>query len=98
MQYYNLLEAKKLGYRTLITDSNKNCYCKSKADLFYNVDIFDTKNNLKLLSKLKKKKIKIRSIFVGGIDCTVTGATLAKKINLVTSGVKIANITKNKFL
>ena len=58
MQYYNLLEAKKLGYKTLITDSNKNCYCKSKADLFYNVDIFDTKNNLKLLSKLKKKKLK----------------------------------------
>ncbi len=97
MQYYNILEAKNLGYKTLITDVNKSCYCKSKANLFYNVDIFDINSNLKLLSKLKKK-IKIKSIFIGGIDCTITAATLAEKLSLVTSGTKIANITNNKFL
>ena len=97
MQYYNLLEAKRLGYKTLVTDGNKYCFCKKEADLFYQVDIFNIEKNLKLLTKLKNK-IKIKSIFIGGIDCTVTAATLAEKHGLVTSGVKIANITNNKFL
>ena len=97
MQYYNLLESKNLGYKTIITDANENCFCRSKTDLFYKIDIFDIKKNLKLLAKIKNK-INIKSIFVGGIDCTITAATLAEKLNLITSGIKIAKITNNKFL
>ena len=97
MQYYNLIEARNLGYKTLITDANKNCFCKSNADLFYKVDIFDIKKNIELLDKLKNK-ISIKSIFVGGIDCTITAATLAEKLNLPTSGIEIAKKTNNKFL
>ena len=97
MQYYNLLEAKNLGYKTIITDANENCFCRSKADLFFKIDIFDIKKNVKLLSKIKNK-INIKSVFIGGIDCVITAATLAEKLNLVTSGVKIAKMTNNKFL
>ncbi|WP_415303949.1 ATP-grasp domain-containing protein [Candidatus Pelagibacter sp. Uisw_090] len=97
MQYFNILAAKELGYKILITDINKNCFCKSNADLFFQVDIFNIKKNLDLLNKIKKK-IDIKSIFVAGIDCTITAATLAEKLNLVTSGVKIAKITNNKYL
>ena len=46
MQYYNLLEAKNLGYKTIITDANENCFCRSKADLFFKIDIFDIKKNV----------------------------------------------------
>jgi biotin carboxylase len=97
MQYYNLLEAKKLGYKTIVTDAKSSCFCRKKADLFFKVDIFDIKKNVQLLNKIKNK-INIKSIFIGGIDCTITAATLAEKLNLVTSGVKIAKITNNKFL
>ena len=97
MQYYNLLEAKNLGYKTIITDANENCFCRSKADLFFKIDIFDIKKNVKLLTKIKNK-INIKSVFVGGIDCVITAATLAEKLNLVTSGVKIAKMTNNKYL
>jgi biotin carboxylase len=97
MQYYNLIEAKNLGYKTIITDDNDNCFCRTKADFFFKIDIFDIKKNIKLLNKIKNK-INIKSVFIGGIDCTVTAATLAEKLGLVTSGKKIAEITNNKFL
>ena len=96
MQYYNILAAKELGYKTLVTDGSKNCYCKSKSDLFFKIDIFDINKNLNFLKKIRKK-IEIKSIFVAGIDCTITGAFLAEKLNLVTSGIKIAKITNNKY-
>ena len=46
MQYYNLLEAKNLGYKTIITDANENCFCRSKTDLFYKIDIFLLPKNI----------------------------------------------------
>jgi biotin carboxylase len=96
LQVPNILCAKELGYKTIITDKNKDCICRKKTDLFFPVDIFDIEKNVSLLNKLKKK-YHIKSIFVGGIDCTVTQATLAKKLSLVSSGVKIAKLTNNKF-
>lgn len=97
LQLPNVLCAQQLGYKTIVSDQNKNCICKKKTDLFFNVDIFDIPKNLILLKKLKKK-YSIKSIFVGGIDCTVTQAFLAKELNLVSSGIKIAKLTNNKFL
>ena len=96
LQIPNILCAKKLGYKTIVTDINKNCICRKKADLFFSVDIFDVAKNLSLLKKLKKKYL-IKSVFIAGIDCTVTQSTLAEKLNLVTSGVKIAKLTNNKY-
>lgn len=97
LQLPNVLCAKKLGYKTIVTDQNINCVCKKKADLFFNVDIFDISKNISLLKRLNKK-YSIKSIFVGGIDCTVTQAALANELNLVSSGIKIAKLTNNKFL
>ena len=97
LQITNILCAKELGYKTIVTDQNKNCICKKKADLFFCVDIFDIKKNISLSKKLKKK-YSIKSIFVGGIDCTVTQASLAKQLNLVSSGITCAKLTNNKYL
>ncbi len=97
LQLPNVLCAKKLGYKTIVSDQSRDCICKKKADLFFNVDIFNIPKNISLLKKLKKK-YSIKSIFVGGIDCTVTQASLAQELNLVSSGIKIAKLTNNKFL
>ena len=86
MQHYNILAAKELGYKALVTDGSINCYCKSESDLFFKIDIFDINKNLNFLKKIRKK-IEIKSIFIAGIDCTITGAFLAEKLNLVTSGI-----------
>jgi len=96
LQLPNVLCAKELGFKTIVTDRNKNCICRKKSDLFFPIDIFNISDNLSLLNKLKKKYL-IKSIFVGGIDCTVTQATLAEKLNLVTSGIKCAKLTNNKY-
>ena len=97
LQIPNILCAKELGYKTIVTDQNKNCICKKKSDLFFCVDIFDIQKNISLLKKLIKK-YSIKSIFVGGIDCTVTQASLAKQLNLVSSGISCAKLTNNKYL
>jgi biotin carboxylase len=96
LQIENVIIAKNLGYKTIVTDLDYNCKCRKISDIFFKVDIFDVKKNLELLNKIKKK-YNIVSIFVGGIDCTVTQAALARKINLVTSGIKIAKLTNNKY-
>lgn len=97
LQVPNILSAKELGYKTIVTDQNKNCICKKKADLFFCVDIFNVSKNI-LLAKKLKKKYSIKSIFIGGIDCTVTQATLAKELNLISSGINSAKLTNNKYL
>ena len=97
LQLQNILCAKQLGYKTIVSDQNENCICKKKADLFFKVDIFNIPKNISLLKKIKKK-YSIKSIFVAGIDCTVTQASLAKELNLVSSGIKIAKLTNNKYL
>lgn len=71
-------------------------FAEKKQIFFFSVNIFDIKKNLSLLNKLKKKYL-IKSVFIGGIDCTVTQAILAEKLNLVTSGIKIAKLTNNKY-
>lgn len=35
LQIPNILCAKKLGYKTIVTDVNKKCVCRKKADLFF---------------------------------------------------------------
>jgi biotin carboxylase len=97
MQYPSIVCANELGYKTIITDFKNDCYCRSYADLFYQIDIFDYKENLKLLKKLKKK-YKIKAIFIAGIDCTITASKLAENLNVATSGSKIAKLTNNKYL
>ena len=96
LQIENVIIAKSLGYKTIVTDLNYNCKCRKISDIFFKVDIFDVEKNLELLNKIKKK-YNIVSIFAGGIDCTITQAALARKINLVTSGIKIARLTNNKY-
>ena len=45
MQSVAVREAKKLGYKTIVTDKNKNCICSKKSDYFFQVVIiFHQKN------------------------------------------------------
>jgi biotin carboxylase len=97
MQYPSIICANELGYKTIVTDFKNECYCRNYADVFYQIDVFDYKSNLRLLKKLKKK-YKIKCIFIAGIDCTVTGSKLAENLNLTTSGTRISRLTNNKYL
>jgi len=92
-----VLEAKLLGYKTIVTDKNLKCVCNKISDKFFPVDIFDIKENLKLAKKLKKK-LNINAIFLCGIDCTVTAASVSKILNLNYPILSQAKITHNKFL
>ena len=58
MQHYNILAAKELGYKTLVTDGSKNCYCKYKNKKKTIISfIVANKNNYQTIYDICKKII-----------------------------------------
>lgn len=89
-------EARKLNYNIIISDGNSTCPCAKLADIFLAIDIFDIQKHISAALKLKSSGLKIEGLFVAGIDCTVTGAVLAKVLGLVGIDPLVAYITNNK--
>lgn len=96
LQIPAILEAKKMGLKTIVTDQNKNAPCMNIADESFTIDIFDVEGHLKLLEKIQKKN-KIVGVFTEGSEATVTVAILAKKLKLPGISISSAQNCKNKF-
>lgn len=91
-------EVKKLGYMVITSDANQDCPCAKISDIFLNIDIFDIQGHLENAFRLRCEGIAIKGVLVAGIDCTVTGAVLARVLGLPGIDPKIAYITNNKHL
>ena len=46
LQIPAILEAKKMGLKTIVTDQNKNAPCMNIADESFTIDIFDVEGHL----------------------------------------------------
>lgn len=96
LQIPAIIEAKKLGLKTIVTDKNRNAPCMDLADESYAIDIFDIEGHLELLKKIQKKN-RIIGVFTEGSEATVTVATLASKLKLPGISITSAKNCKNKF-
>lgn len=89
-------EAVKLCYDIIVTDGDKNCICKDKADYFEPIDIFDIDSHIKYAQKLVNKGVQIKGVLAAGIDAPETMAKVAEYLSLPTVSSDIAHLVNNK--
>ncbi len=89
-------EVKKLGMKTIVSDANKNCICKDKADIFVQIDIFDIESHVEFADSISKDGKEIRGVLAAGIDAPETMAVLSKHLKLPGVSPEIARIVNNK--
>ena len=89
-------EVKKLGMKTIVSDANKNCICKDKADIFVQIDIFDIESHVDFADSISEDSKEIRGVLAAGIDAPETMAVLSKHLKLPGVSPEIARIVNNK--
>jgi biotin carboxylase len=89
-------EIKKLGYKVIVSDKNRNCVCSKRADVFFEIDIYDIPKHLEIACEFEKSKGKIVGVLAAGIDAPETMAVLAKELGLPSVEPEIAHIVNNK--
>ena len=70
-------EIKKLGYKVIVSDKSRNCVCSKRADVFFEIDIYDIPKHLEIAREFEKSKRKIVGVLAAGIDAPETMAVLA---------------------
>ena len=85
-------EAKKLSYKTIVTDGDSDCVCSKKADIFRCIDVFDIPTHITAAKNLRSKKINISGVLAAGIDCHETMAKIAEFLCLPGVNSKISNL------
>ena len=94
------LIAKKIKARAfalIITDFNKNCFCRYLADLFINLNTFDLKENVKAIQKVSDT-YSIKAVLTTAADCHETVATVAKTLGLHGIDPRIAHACRQKLI
>jgi biotin carboxylase len=86
-------EAKKMGYKTIVSDANINAPAMQKADLPYQLDIYDVPGHIKAALSMKDS---IKAVVAAGIDAPVTQAKLAEVLGLPGVDSDIAALLHNK--
>jgi len=89
-------EAKKLNYKIIVTDADKNCICKEFASYFETIDIFDIAGHIEYAKQLTNNGVLIKGVLAAGIDAPETMAKVAEMLNLPTVSSKIAHLVNNK--
>ena len=94
MQVPVVEEIKKMGYMSIVSDGNKDCPCKNKADIFIHKDIFDIDGHLEESLGMEDTLVGVVAI---GIDAPVTAARLAEKFGLPACETSTAELIQNKY-
>lgn len=95
LQSYAIAKAREKGFDIYLTDGNKNCYCASLADQFFQIDTKNFQETGELATKLKKSG-QIKSVYTQGTDVAFTVAYAASKAGLIGLDPEIAWWTENK--
>ena len=94
-QRSSILEANKLGFRTLVFDINNSSICKKIAYRFFNISTINYDNIIKVLKPYKKK---IAGVIVQGSDIPFVVSKIEKFLNIkFRTSLKAAKICSNKF-
>ena len=96
MQIPLIHELKKINLKVIVSDYDNNCICKSKADIFLNIDIFDIDSHILESNKIISDGFSIVGVLAAGIDAPVTMCKLSEHLGLRTINSKIAEIVHNK--
>ncbi|XOB62017.1 ATP-grasp domain-containing protein [Campylobacterota bacterium DY0563] len=88
-----ILEAKKLGLKTIVSDLNKECIAKEYCDKFIHLDIFDIKGHIEYL---KNCSLTIAGVLAAGIDAPETMAAMNEYLGLKAVSLETALLCKNK--
>ena len=91
-----IIEIRRLGYRTIVSDFNPSCASRKEADIFLPVDIFDIPGHINAGEKLVAKGHQIAAVLAAGIDAPETMAALATHLGLPSVTQDIAHIVNNK--
>lgn len=97
LQSYAIAKARKKGFDIYLTDGDKNCYCASLADQFFQINTKNFQDTSELAIKLKKTG-QIKSVYTQGTDVAFTVAYAAKKAGLIGLDPDIAWSTENKVI
>lgn len=93
MQKTAIEAAKKLGYKTLVTDANPNAVCVPYADVFEPIDLKD-KEKLSELALSYGKSLK--AVFTAGTDFSASVSYIAEKCRLKSHTFEAATKASNK--
>jgi len=88
-----IIEANKLGLKTIVSDINKNCVAKKYADKFVTLDIFDIEGHIQYLNNTD---LNIVGVLAAGIDAPETMAAMNQSLNIKSVPLDIALLVKNK--
>ena len=90
---------KKLNYKVIIFDRNKNCIGFNNADFKIHLDFIYYKKVIKKLSELKKRfNLNYQGVITMGSDVPYIVYKIAKKFNLFCNSSKMAEVSQNKIL
>lgn len=96
MQSFLASSAKSLGFQTIVTDLNPNCFLATKADYFFAISIFDVDGHLKLARLLLERGVRITAVIASEVDAPMTMARLAEFLELPGDNPEIATLVSNK--
>src|SRR4051812_47299051 len=84
-------EVRSLGYKVIVSDGSASCFCRDKADVFFEIDIFNIPKHLEAAEEFEREGHRIAAVLAAGIDAPETMAVLAQKLNLPTVDPAIAH-------
>lgn len=96
MQSFAVKKAHEMGFETVVTDADKNCFCSRLATRFFQVSVFDTKSHIRLANELSGCGVKIAAVLASGIDAPFTMASLSKYLGLHGTHPDVARIVSHK--
>lgn len=82
MQKPAVLSAKELGFRTCVTDADKNAVCVPLADEFVQIDLKDKEKIFEYARKLQKSEFSLAAVFTAGTDFSASVSYVCEKLNL----------------
>ena len=94
-QVFLIKTAKKINYKTICLDKNKNAIAKNISDIFINVD-FSKINEVK--KKIYKYRKSISGVITMGSDCPEDVSKISKYLKIKSLSLETAKICKNKLL
>tara|TARA_B110000971_G_C20020462_1_gene506058 strand:- start:518 stop:1732 length:1215 start_codon:yes stop_codon:yes gene_type:complete len=90
--------AKKIGYKTIISDKSNKAPAKKHSDYFIKASTYDQKLTVKKAIIFDKKVTKINGVMSLSADVPVTVASVAKKLKLRSISLKAAKVFSDKYL
>lgn len=96
MQVPMVSEAKRRGYKILVTDQSPNCACRYLADRFESIDIYNVQDNLTFAREIVKTKYQPVAVLTVATDAGIEVSAIAEYFGLPAAPLQVAKQVRNK--